>query len=82
MRGDTRYTRTQRVLQHRTELTCIQYHPTIPNLFATSDNRGDVCLRDVRMAFGPLSQRRNEGVVHKVRTSQSFVPLSKELTRH
>ncbi|TBU37170.1 WD40 repeat-like protein [Dichomitus squalens] len=71
MRGDSRYTRTQRILQHRTELTCVQYHPTMPDLFATSDNHGQVCLRDVRMAFGPLSQRRDEGVVHKVRLPRS-----------
>ncbi|PIL22436.1 hypothetical protein GSI_15124 [Ganoderma sinense ZZ0214-1] len=69
MRADPRYTRAQRILQHRAELTGLQYHPTMPNIFATSDNRGCVCLRDIRMAFGPLSQRRDEGVVHKYVTT-------------
>ncbi|CDO77143.1 hypothetical protein BN946_scf184657.g18 [Trametes cinnabarina] len=38
-------------------------------LFATSDTQGAVCLRDVRMAFGPLSQRHRHGVVHKYVTA-------------
>lgn len=66
MRADSRYTRAQRILQHGAELTGLQYHPTMTNIFATSDNRGHVCLRDIRMAFGPLPQRRDEGIVHKV----------------
>ncbi|KAI1793347.1 WD40 repeat-like protein [Ganoderma leucocontextum] len=69
MRADSRYTRTQRILQHSAELTGLQYHPTMTNIFATSDNQGHVCLRDIRMAFGPLSQRRDEGVVHKYITT-------------
>ena len=75
MRADSRYTRTQRILQHSSELTGLQYHPTMTNIFATSDNRGLVCLRDIRMAFGPLSQRRDEGIVHKVGPSQSVYAL-------
>ena len=46
------------------------------DIFATSDNRGQVCLRDVRMAFGPASQRRNGGIVHKVRLSVFSVRLA------
>ncbi|KAI0712040.1 WD40 repeat-like protein [Earliella scabrosa] len=69
MRDNPQYTGAQRVLQHPAEVTCVQYHPTMPHICATSDNRGSVCLRDVRMAFGPLSQRRNQGIVHEYVTS-------------
>ncbi len=66
MRASPQHTRTERIFQHNAELTCVQYHPTMANIFATSDDRGQVCLRDGRMAFGPLSKRREEGIVHKV----------------
>ena len=66
MRATNRYSRAQNILQHTSEITCVQYHPVMTNIFATSDNRGQVCLRDVRMAFGPASQRRNEGIVQRV----------------
>jgi WD repeat-containing protein 22 len=36
------------------------------HIFATSDSHGQVCLRDTRMAFGPLSSRSNEGIVQNV----------------
>ncbi|KAI0028268.1 WD40-repeat-containing domain protein, partial [Vararia minispora EC-137] len=44
------------------EVTCVQYHPTMEHIFATSDTSGHVNLRDARMAFGSGSQRRNSGV--------------------
>lgn len=73
MREARRYSRAQSVLQHTAELTCVEYHPIMTDIFATSDSRGQVCLRDVRMAFGPASRRRDQGVVHQVRFSGMFV---------
>ncbi|KAI9464962.1 WD40 repeat-like protein [Lactarius psammicola] len=37
------------------------FHPRMEHLFATSDVRGNVRLRDTRMAFGPLRQRTKDG---------------------
>ncbi|KAI0648164.1 WD40 repeat-like protein [Trametes meyenii] len=71
MRADNRYTQAQRTLQQISPFSCVQYHPTIPQLFATSDTRGVVCLRDMRMTFGPHSQRRNQGIVLKYVTTIS-----------
>ncbi len=80
MREHPQYSQTQRTLQHDAEFTSVQYHPTMTHIFATSDNRGQLCLRDVRMAFGPLSQRRQQGIVHKVSAhvsrSQDLSPSS------
>ena len=65
-RADPRLSRAQATLQQTADFSGIQYHPTIPHFFLTSDKTG-VCLRDVRMAFGPLISRSHEGVVQKVR---------------
>lgn len=61
---DARLTRAPATLQHSAAFTGVQYHPRMAHVFATSDHRGRVCLRDVRMAFGP----RGEGVVQMVRS--------------
>ena len=44
-------------------------------VFLTSEGSGTVCLRDERMAFGPLSRRSQEGVVQVVSvfTSSSLI---------
>jgi len=44
-------------------------------VFLTSEGSGAVCLRDERMAFGPLSRRSQEGVVQVVSvfTSSSLI---------
>lgn len=65
-RAESQLTRAQGTLRHDAEFTGVQYHPTMPHIFATSDNRGQVCLRDTRMAFGPLSQRSQSGIVQTV----------------
>ncbi|KAI0632328.1 WD40 repeat-like protein [Trametes polyzona] len=69
MRADARHTRAQGILQQIAPFSCVQYHPTMTQLFATSDTQGAVCLRDVRIAFGPLSQRRHKGIVQKYVTA-------------
>lgn len=71
MRADARRTRAQGILQQIAPFSAVQYHPTMTQLFATSDTQGIVCLRDVRMAFGPASQHQRKGVVHKVSASIS-----------
>lgn len=68
-RVDRRLSNAQGVLQHTTEFTGVQAHPVMEHIFATSDSHGQVCLRDTRMAFGPLSARSNEGIVQTVRLS-------------
>ncbi|KAL7280024.1 hypothetical protein ACG7TL_006438 [Trametes sanguinea] len=65
MRAENRRSRAQGTIQQIAPFSCVQYHPTMSQLFATSDTEGLVCLRDMRMAFGPLSQRHHKGVVHK-----------------
>lgn len=57
----------QGTLQHTAEFTGVQHHPVMEHVFATSDAHGQVCLRDTRMAFGPLSNRSNNGIVRVVR---------------
>lgn len=64
-------TRAQSTIQNNCEFTDIQYHPLDGNLFATSDGRGRVCLRDIRMAFGPQVKRTKEGIVCAV-SNQTF----------
>ena len=59
-------TRAQGTLQQAAEFTSAFFHPRMEHLFATSDVRGNVQLRDTRMAFGPLRQRTNDGIVLKV----------------
>ena len=56
----------QNNLRVRSEVTGVQYHPNIGHVFLTSEQKGAVCLRDERMAFGPLSWRSQEGVVQVV----------------
>ncbi|KAF8630849.1 hypothetical protein AX17_005208 [Amanita inopinata Kibby_2008] len=60
--------RALNTLQLKTEVTGIEYHPHMDHLFVTSDNRGNVCLRDDRMAFGPSSRRSQLGVVQEYNT--------------
>ena len=59
-------TKAQATLQNDSEVTGVQYHPTISHLLVTGDKAGNAHLRDVRMMFGPLSSRSNEGIVHTV----------------
>ena len=66
-RTDSHMTRAQGTLQQAAEFSGAFFHPHMEHLFATSDVRGNVRLRDTRMAFGPLRQRTNDGVVLKVR---------------
>lgn len=61
-----RRARSQNVIQTENEVTGLQYHPLIENIFVSSDGAGRVCLRDARMAFGPLTKRSNEGIVQVV----------------
>jgi len=53
-------------LQLASEATGVRYHPVMEHIFATSDSRGQVCLRDSRMAFGPLTGRTRQGIVQLV----------------
>lgn len=66
-RAGSHMTRAQGTLQQAAEFSGAFFHPRMEHLFATSDVRGNVRLRDTRMAFGPLRQRTNDGVVLKVR---------------
>jgi WD repeat-containing protein 22 len=59
-------TRAQATMQQTAEFSGAFFHPLMEHLFATSDVRGNVRLRDTRMAFGPLRQRTKEGIVLKV----------------
>ncbi|KAI6020658.1 WD40 repeat-like protein [Pisolithus microcarpus] len=70
-RVDRRSSSAQGIYQHTTEFTGVQAHPVMEHVFATSDSRGQVCLRDSRMAFGPLSTRSNEGIVQTYVTKLS-----------
>jgi DDB1- and CUL4-associated factor 5 len=65
-RAGNRTTRAQGTLQQACEFVSVQYHPTIPHLFLTGDKLGSVCVRDVRMAFGPIRSRTNDGIVREV----------------
>jgi len=65
-------TRAQATLQQAAEFSGAFFHPNMEHLFATSDVRGNVRLRDTRMAFGPLRQRTKEGIVHKVLSANSW----------
>ena len=65
-RADNRMTRAQLTVQHDSEFTDVKFHPLAEHLFATSDSHGNVCLRDTRMAFGPLVNRTREGIVRVV----------------
>ncbi|KAJ7439203.1 WD40 repeat-like protein [Mycena latifolia] len=63
--------RAQDTIQFMAEVTGVEFHPTMEHIFATSDSSGRVCLRDLRMAFGPLVQRTREGIVHSYHTKLS-----------
>ena len=65
-RAKNRLTSAQSTLQNNTEFTDVRSHPLVEHLFATSDSHGAVCLRDSRMAFGPLVNRTREGIVRVV----------------
>lgn len=65
-RVDNRLSSAQATLQYAAEFTGVQAHPIMEHIFATSDSHGQVCLRDTRMAFGPLSARSNQGIVQNV----------------
>ncbi|TEB30669.1 WD40 repeat-like protein [Coprinellus micaceus] len=61
-RYDARSSRPNGELQMQSEASGVEYHPQMHHLFVTSDNRGNVCLRDERMAFS--SERSDsDGVV-------------------
>lgn len=45
----------------------MKYHPQSDKLFVSSDCRGNVCLRDVRIAFGGNSIGTAGGTVLKVK---------------
>jgi WD repeat-containing protein 22 len=62
-----RCTRTHDTIQIESEVTGVEYHPVMEHIFVTSDSRGNVCLRDARMAFGPLLNRTRQGIVQVVR---------------
>lgn len=68
--------RSQRILQLDREVTGVQYHPQIDNLFITCDFHGEVHLRDVRMAFGPARTRTQEGIVLSVQSPFPSAPRS------
>ncbi|KAJ3934281.1 MAG: WD40 repeat-like protein [Lentinula lateritia] len=61
--------RTADIIQLTAEVTSVQFHPTVENLFITSDSDSNVCLRDTRMAFGPRKSRSNEGIVRTFHTT-------------
>ena len=65
-RAESRMTRAQGTLQQAAEFSGAFFHPRMEHLFVTSDIRGNVRLRDTRMAFGPLRQRTKDGIVLKV----------------
>ncbi|KAL4263274.1 hypothetical protein AB1N83_004308 [Pleurotus pulmonarius] len=63
--------RAQGTLQEFVEITDVRFHPTLEHNFVSTDSRGGVHLRDMRMAFGPLTQRTNGGIVQSYNTTLS-----------
>ncbi|KAL0960803.1 hypothetical protein HGRIS_005819 [Hohenbuehelia grisea] len=61
----------QATLMLDAEITGLQFHPEMDHIFVTSDHKGSLCLRDMRMAFGTLSQRRQSGIVQIYNTKLS-----------
>lgn len=61
--------RAQGTLQESVEVTDVRFHPTLEHNFVSTDSHGGVHLRDMRMAFGPLTQRTNGGIVQSVSVS-------------
>lgn len=66
-RVNGRSARAQDTIQIESEVTGLEFHPIMEHIFVSSDSRGNVCLRDARMAFGPLVDRTGQGVVQVVR---------------
>lgn len=63
------------VLQLQSELTDIKCHPEVEKLFLTSDSRGNVCLRDTRMAFGGSESERTAGGVVQEVNFDNIMPM-------
>ncbi|KAF4589943.1 hypothetical protein EYR38_009238 [Pleurotus pulmonarius] len=63
--------RAQGTLQEFVEITDVRFHPTLEHNFVSTDSRGGVHLRDMRMTFGPLTQRTNGGIVQSYNTTLS-----------
>lgn len=59
-------------LQNYCEVTGVRWNPRLDNLFATSDNRGRVYLRDVRTSFGS-SLNRTRQPLEQVRPPPSAI---------
>ncbi|KAF9645772.1 WD40 repeat-like protein [Thelephora ganbajun] len=59
-RVETRRSSAQMTLQNDCEFTGVRWNPCMDNLFATSDNQGRVCLRDIRTSFGSALNRTRE----------------------
>ncbi|KAH9966814.1 WD40-repeat-containing domain protein [Russula dissimulans] len=64
-RAGSRMTDAETTLQQAAGFYGAIFHPRTEHLFVTSDDRGNVRLRDTRMAFGPLHQRTKKGIVLK-----------------
>lgn len=75
-RAESRMTRAQATLQQAAEFSGAFFHPRMEHLFATSDVRGNVRLRDTRMAFGSQRQRPKEGIVLKVICPTLYLTLT------
>ncbi|KIY46733.1 WD40 repeat-like protein, partial [Fistulina hepatica ATCC 64428] len=63
--------RAQDIIQLEKGATDVRFHPHMEYIFATSEDRGDLCLRDMRMAFGPAVNRTQHGVVRRYNTKIS-----------
>lgn len=59
-RVETRRLSAQMTLQNDCEVTGVRWNPQMDNLFATSDNRGRVYLRDTRTSFGSVLNRTRQ----------------------
>jgi hypothetical protein len=59
-RIESRLPSAQMTLQNDCEVTGVRWNPCMENLFATSDNRGRVCLRDIRTSFGSALNRTRQ----------------------
>lgn len=70
-RAGGRMSAAQGTLQHTAAFTGMQHHPVMEHVLATCDVHGQVCLRDTRMALGPLSRRSNGGIVRVYNTKLS-----------
>ncbi|KAF5380662.1 hypothetical protein D9757_007048 [Collybiopsis confluens] len=66
-----RTARASDTIQLLAEVTSAKFHPSAEHLFVSSDSKSNVCLRDVRMAFGPSLARTNNGIVRTFHTAIS-----------